>query len=172
MKKIKKLTLAGILAASASAVLAVSSVVEVLDLSCAVFAGFAVVIAVVEIGGGYPFAVYAAAGALSALVLPAKAPAVFFICFFGFYPMLKARFERLHTVVAWSLKVSAFNVFLLAGVFLTRKFMFIPDPPVLDVVVFLVGNAGFILYDILITRLITLYLVKLRRLLGLRDYFK
>lgn len=38
--------------------------------------------------------------------------------------------------------------------------------------VYLLCNGVFVLYDIASTQLITLYLIKLRKMLGLRNFFK
>jgi len=182
----KKIALSAVLSALSIVFLLLGSLIDVLDLSSAVFAGFVIVIAVIELQGSYPVMMYFVISILSVLVLPNKYPAVFFIFFGGFYPIFKAYIERFHYVVAWVVKFSLFNTFLafmiLAVNFLIEKELL---PPFNDldntnsfeifgnfkIIVFIVANFVFLLYDIAMTRIINLYIVKIRKLIGLENYF-
>lgn len=171
-KGIKKITLSAILAAVAFIILLLGSFIEVLDLSCAAVAGFVVVIAVIEIGGYFPMLVYAVASVSSLLLLPNKLPAFIFLSFSGFYPMLKAVFERRHPAIAWVLKFSVFNLCLFISllflkIFISEEISFFN----VKFFVFLVANIVFLLYDICMSKIILLYLVKIRSVLKLDGYF-
>ena len=182
----KKLALSAVLSAMGVVFLTAGSLIEVLDLSAAAIAGFAIVIAVIELQGYYPVLMYFAISILSVLILPNKYPAVFFIFFGGFYPIFKAYIERFHIIVAWVVKFSMFNVFLgfmiLAINFLMNKGFLPPLGDIEDyylsgflenikIIVFVVANFMFLLYDIAMTRIINLYIIKIRKIIGLKNYF-
>ena len=66
----KNLALAALLSALGVVLLYVGAVVEVLDMSMAMLASFPIVFAVVEMGGAWPWLMYAVTGALSLILLP------------------------------------------------------------------------------------------------------
>ena len=186
LSKTKKIALSAILSALGVIFLTIGSLIEVLDLSSAAIAGFVIVIAVIELGKPYPVMMYFLISFLSALLLPNKYPALFFIFFGGFYPIFKSFIERFHPFVAWVVKFSMFNTFL-AFLILAVNFLvkagFLPSFDSIDenslssflsnfkIVVFAVANFVFLLYDIAMTRIINLYLIKIRSLIGLKNYF-
>ena len=109
---------------------------------------------------------------LSLLLLPDKFSGVVYLLFGGIYPILKEFFERLHYVISWILKFSVFNTALLLLIAVSVYVMHVEDTGLgFNWVVFGLGNLTFLLYDIAMTKLISLYLVKLRRLFGFKDYF-
>ena len=80
----------------------IGSLVEALDLSAAVLASLACIIAVIEYGKGAPWAVYGVTSVLSLILLPVKTPAAFYAIFFGFYPILKEKIERRPRLLQWN----------------------------------------------------------------------
>jgi len=180
MKNTKKIALSAILSAAGVVVLLTGSFLQVLDLSAAAIAGLAVVVAVIEMGGKYPVMIYITVSLVSMLILPDKMPAVFFIAFGGIYPMLKASFEKLHPAVSWVLKFSMFNAALLLLIFfmrllLSRELFNLREElaflETFEIIVFLLANFMFLLYDIVMTKIIMIYILKARKLLKLENYF-
>jgi len=179
-KNAQKIALAAILSAVGVVFLLIGSFLQVLDISSAAVAGLAVVIAVIEIRGKYPVLVYFAISLVSLLILPNRLPSVFFILFGGIYPIFKAQFERLHPVVSWVLKFSMFNAVFWFLIFIVRflisreaitvreSLWFLES---FEIVIFLVANLAFLLYDIVMTKIILLYIVKARKLLKRENYF-
>lgn len=140
------------------------SIVEVVDVSMAVIASLFCVLAVIEYGKGAPWMVFLVTAVLSLLLLPNKSPAVYYAFFFGFYPILKAYFERLDKVRAWIFKEITFNV-CLAVMIVLIKLLFMPSvsiPFMMYVIAVLLCEGVFVLYDIALTRLITFYMFRLR----------
>ena len=179
-KNTKKIALSAILSAVGVVFLLIGSFLQVLDLSAAALAGFVVVLAVIEIRGKYPVLIYFSISLISLLILPYKLPAVFFIAFGGVYPLMKAQFERRHPAVSWVLKFSMFNSILWLLIFFVRFLIsreLINPGENLDflknfqIIVFLVANFTFLLYDIAMTKIINLYIIKVRKLLKLENYF-
>ena len=169
----KKLTVCALLAALGVVIMYLGSLVDLLDISMAVIASLLCVIAVIEYGKGAPWMVFAATALLSLLLLPGnKSPALFYTVFFGFYPILKEKIEKKSKVVSWVLKEIIFNVCLIPMVLLT-VFLFI-DPtkntlvnPITISIAVILAEAVFVMYDIAMTRLISFYILKLRKRLKL-----
>ncbi|MGN1127600.1 MAG: hypothetical protein ACI4T6_01445 [Candidatus Flemingiibacterium sp.] len=169
----KKIALAAILSALGVIVLLLGSIFTMLDLTMVAVASLLVVMAVIELGGGYPYLVWLVTGVLALLLLPEKFSAILYMIFGGIYPILKAMFERLHFVVAWIVKLSYFNTMLTLLIFLCNYIFHIPDTELgYSWLVYLLCNGVFVLYDIAVSEIITLYLVKLRKTLGLGNFFK
>ena len=72
MKKTKKIALAAILSALGVLILLLGSIITVLDLTMVAMASLLIMLAVVEIGGGYPYLIWLVTGFLSLLLLPDK----------------------------------------------------------------------------------------------------
>lgn len=173
IKSAKRVALSAILCTLGVLFLYIGSVLEILDLTMGALASVIVIFSVIEIGGKSPYLIYTVTSVLSLLLLPNKFPALLYLGFAGIYPILKEKFERLHFIIAWILKLSVFNTSLLILIFLSTYMFHIPDTQ-LDFkwIVFGLGNATFILYDVAITKIITFYLVKIRNMLKLKNYFE
>ncbi len=172
-KKTKAITLCAIISALEFVMLYVGSVTDVLDLSFCALATFASAIAVIEVGRAAPWVIYAVTSVLSVLLLPNKFIAFVYVLFAGFYPMLKAIFERFHYIVTWLLKLSTFNTALLLVIVICRYLLHIEEMPLaFEALTLLLANVAFVLYDICFTKLITLYIIKLRKRLKLKNYFE
>ncbi len=160
----KRLAVCAVLSALGVVVIWLGSIISVMDLSMAVIASLFSVIAVIEYGKGAPWLVYAVTAILSMLILPEKTGAFLYLCFFGYYPIIKEKLEQLKRPVAWLLKELIFNVFLALSL-IASKFLFsanASEPVILYVIYALLFEIVFPLYDIALTRLITFYIRKLR----------
>ncbi len=153
------------LAALGVVLLYLGSLVEVLDATVAVLASLLCVFAVIEYGKAAPWLVFAVTAVLSVLLLPNKTPAIEYALFFGFYPILKEKYETKKKPIAWLLKEITFNVALVAVFFAFKLFMLgdinIPIP--MYIVLAVVLEAVFILYDLALTKLISYYIYNLRK---------
>ncbi len=161
----KRLTTAAMLSALGVVLLLLGSLVEVVDISMAVIASLLCVFAVIEYGNSTPWLVFFVTGVLSLILLPTKTPAVMYCVFFGYYPIVKEKLERLPKGVSWLLKEVIFNVALAVLLILSRLLLLASDMnPMLFYVAFVVmAEIAFPLYDVALTRLISLYIYKLRK---------
>lgn len=170
-KRTRRLAISAILAALGVVMLYLGALVDVLDLSVAVLASLLCVLAVLEMGGVWPWMIYFVISILSLVLLPQKSPAVVFALFAGYYPILKAYYERMHRVLSWVLKLVHFNLALTAMLFVSFLFITLPDmSPILYVATYALCNAVFVVYDFALTRLISTYLYKLRARLKIKDW--
>ena len=158
------------LAALGVVLLYIGSVIEVLDISIAVIVSLFCVFAVIEYGKAAPWMVFAVTSVLSAVLLPNKTPALMYALFFGYYPILKEKYEKKRTLIAWTLKEITFNIALVAVLFFGKNLVLgdvsIPIP--LYIIAVVVLEVVFVLYDFALTKLITYYLVSLRKRLRIK----
>ncbi len=156
--------MSALLSALGVVMLLIGSLVEVMDLSMAVIASVFCIFAVIEYGGSYPWLIYAVTGTVSLILTPQKSAAAVYLLFFGFYPIIKEKLERLKGLPAWLLKETVFNI-ALAAMLLVSRLMFVAegaDPWYMYLILVILAELAFPLYDIALTRMITLYICKIR----------
>ncbi len=165
-ERTRKLAICAMMCALGVVVLYLGSVVEVLDISMAVIASLFAVFAVIEYGMAEAWTVYAVTSVLSLVLLPQKLPAVMYLLFFGFYPIVKERIEKLRRkVLQWVIKEAIFNVCLILLMLLVKWLVALDGHNlfVFEAVFFILANGTFVIYDIALTRLISMYLFRLRK---------
>ena len=178
--KTKKLTLGAILSAMGVALLFIGSFIETLDLTMAALASFFCIFAVIELGGAYPWLIFAVTGVLSVVLMPYSLTGWFYLLFFGYYPILKAKLERLSRPVSWLLKVLVLNFALIVCVIVAYLLFFGSSGEgnilsaftlvfgesdageAMAIAVYALANVTFIVYDIALTKLITVYFLKIK----------
>ena len=163
MKKTRKIAVSAVLCAMSVIILYFGAVIDVMFLSMAAICSVVVVYAVIEIGGSYPWLIYVITSVLSMMLLPNKMPALAYLVFAGVYPIIKSYAERLPLVASWAVKLVAFNAALTLLIFVSKRIMGLEDLTFgFSPVVYVIGNVTFILFDYVLTKMITLYLRKLR----------
>jgi len=114
MSRTKKLTLSALVTALCVICLAGSMLLPRVSLSLAALAGIFPAITVLACGYGWAAGAAAAAAVLALLLLPEKTAGVWFVCFFGHYPIWKALIEGLQgktgkPMLGWCLKLLGFS---------------------------------------------------------------
>ena len=149
-------------------ILGLGSVIEVLDLTFAMFASLLTVYAVIEIGGAYPWLIWIVTSTIALLLLPLKTPVLFYALLSGYYPILKQKIERkMARLPAWGLKLGVLAISL--GVIWGVMKLFLPDLLeggggwIATATMLVLSVAAFVLYDFALTKLITFYFVKLQK---------
>ena len=179
-KQTKKLTLGAILSAMGVALLFVGSFIETLDLTMAALASFFCIFAVIELGGAYPWLIFATTGVLSVIITPYSLTGWFYLLFFGYYPILKEKYERLPRYISWVLKLLTLNLAMAICVLVTY-FLFFGSSgsgslidtftlifgeseygEVMSIIVWALANLTLVIYDIAPTKLITVYFIKIK----------
>ena len=162
---IRKLAICAMFSALGVVILYLGSLIDVLDIAMAALTSFFVIFAVIEYGGSAPWCIYGVTGILSLILLPNKFPAIMYVLFFGFYPIVKERAERkMSKLVRWSIKEIVFNVCLviLIIVFNILLSLELADVLIFEAVFFILANGVFVIYDIALTRLISAYMFRFR----------
>ena len=168
MKKTKKLSFCGIMTALCVVILLLGSFFSTIDLSMSALAGMVLILAVIEMGDKWAWSVFVASSLVGMLIIPSKLVVCFYVCFMGWYPIAKRSFERLHPFLAWCVKLSAFNVFLTVIIWAVNNILHLPQSDFsFSPALYALGNVTFVIYDIALSKMILLYIVKLRNILKL-----
>lgn len=154
-----------------------SSVFTALDLTIAAATVFLSMFAVMEIGGKYPWMIYGVVSVISLLILPQKFTAVVYVLFFGWYPIAKAYFERFRPVISYVLKFASFNVCYVLIYAVSVRILMLEETGFLSgsvyyIVMLVLGNTVFIMLDVLMRLIVTLYKLKLRKQLKIDKLLK
>lgn len=167
MKTSVKVSLGGVVAALSLVLMFLTSVIPFGTYAFPTFAGILLVLLVINLGYGYAAAVYFVTAVLSFLLVTDKEAALYYAAFLGFYPIVKSLIERIRSrVIRYIVKFILFNICMIAAFYIGITLLSIPKESftLFDVYlpwVFLIaGNVFFIVYDLCVTRLVTLYLLK------------
>jgi len=170
--KTKLLAVCSMFSALGVVILYMGALIEVLDLTMAFIASLIVMAAVIELGGAYPWLIYAVTGTIALLLVPNKFCAVVYFGFVGFYPILKEKFERVPGVACLVMKIASFNLCMLAMWGITQL-LSLPVTFGFPIwVVALVLNAVFVVFDVALTRVITMYVCRWRMKLKIDKWLK
>ncbi len=136
------------------------------DLSILLVCALMTMILVVETGRRAVLIYAAVTSVLAAILLPNKLYAIEYFLFSAAYPLVKLAFEKYRAFLAWPLKLSYLDLCLL-GCILLAKYVFMLEDKMYELtfVTIALGTAVFVIFDLCLTACITLYLVKLRKLI-------
>ena len=170
----KYLTVSAMLVALGVILLGLGSLINTLDLTVAALASILCVWAVIEMGMTYAWMIWLVTSFLAILLLPRKTPGCFYL-FIGLYPILKERLERLPRAVEWVLKIVIFHA-MIALCWLVLR-IFVPGEAALEfgwllLATYALALVAFLLYDYALTKLISFYLQKLQKRIGLKKHRK
>lgn len=161
MKQTVKITFCGIIAALSAVFMLLS---YYLTYAVPAVAGLLIMAAVIEAGYKWALGAYAAASVLVFLFAEPEGK-LLYICFFGYYPILKAVFDRRKSrTLEWVLKLAVFNAaiivvyFVLARIFGVSVEEFGKFGKYSEYIFLLLGNAAFVFYDIAVSRMATVYM--------------
>lgn len=164
-----KVALCGVLSAVAMVLMFMSGIIPFGTFAFPMLSGIMLIAVVIEFNAKWAFAVYFAVSLLALLISADKEAVVYFIMFFGFYPIIKNFIERLRSKsIQYVLKYAVFNVCII-GAFFAATFIF--NVPADSFTVFgfyvpwaflLAGNVFFLLYDRCVTVMVIYYVKKIR----------
>ncbi len=167
MKNTKRLAFASIMSALSVAIMYAGSIIEMLEMSAAALASICVLLVLVETGAKYAWLTYAVTGELSFILLPTKYIAVMFVGFLGFYPMAKAFFEKRFR--GWRclvLKILLLNVCVFLMLLAVRYV--IAEALWFEIMVLVLANIVFVVYDYALTHLLRAYIFVWRKKLRIK----
>ncbi len=165
-KKTSYLTFCALVAALISALM-VASFFPYLTYAVPAVAGAFIILPLVELSKGYALLTYITSSMLVLFFAEPEAK-LMYICFFGYYPVLKAVYEKIGSrVIEYILKLLTFNgAVTLIYVGLTKLFGIslegIGEYGKYGIIfLYSIGNIAFILYDICLTQLCGFYIYRL-----------
>lgn len=166
LKQNTKIALCSVTAALAVAVM-LASYFPYLTYAVPALAGLFIMMPLIEINTRWAFSAYAVSAVLT-IIFAEPESAVMYLCFFGYYPIIKALIEHLHkTVVEWIIKIAVFNIAVISGYALLTFVMGISVEDIGELgkygayILLGFGNIVFVLYDIAISRMSVLYMIRL-----------
>ena len=177
MKQSSKTALGGIISALSVMLMLLTTVIPFMTYAIPLLSGALLIPIIIEINKRWAFAVYVAVSLLAVFVVNDREAAVFYVSFFGYYPILKQLLEKhLPKAVRWLIKFFVFNFSVIVGYFLSTYVLGVSFDDMGDMgkygalITLALANVVFIAYDIMLTRLVKLYLVKYRK--SIRKIFK
>ncbi len=166
MNKVGNVTLCAMMAALAS-VFMLTSYFPYLTYAIPAVAGLFIMIAVIETDLKWAFISYAASAVIVGILAEPEAK-MLYILFFGYYPIVKALFERLKSrVLEYVFKFSVFNIAVILAYTVVSILFKIDVGEMGDfgrhtaVVLIIAANIVFPVYDIAVSRMAQYYSVKL-----------
>lgn len=166
MKRTGRITLCAMLAALASLSM-LTSYFPYLTYAIPALAGLFIMVAVIEIDAKWAALAYVASAVITALVAEPEAK-MLYVLFFGYYPVVKAVFEKLKSRVAeYILKFAVFNA---ATVFAYGVVAALIGVDISDMgdfgkystaVLLIAANVVFVVYDLAVTKMAAFYIVRL-----------
>ena len=167
MKTSVKVSMGGVVAALCLVLMLLTSVIPFGTYAFPAFAGMLLVLLVYNLGFPYAVAVYIITAVLSFLLVADKEAALLFAIFLGYYPIVKGLIERFKSKVwQYVFKLLIFNASMIGSFYIGISLLSVPKESFNIFGVYLpwlflvIGNAVFIIYDLCITRLVTIYLIK------------
>lgn len=167
MKNTIKIAFCGMTAALSAAVLFFTGIVPIATLALPAVAGCLLIPVVAELGVPWGFGVFAVCGVLSFLLTPDREAALFYVLFFGYYPVLVGVLGRIRNKAArYLVKFLVFNAAVILETVLSIFVLRIPWETIsflgkaTPVVLLAMANLVFFLYDRALGGLIALYFHK------------
>lgn len=166
VKKSTQVALGGLAAALCLLLMFLTGIFPFATYALPALAGMVLIAVVRENGYKAAVTVYAAVSLLSVFIVPDRQAAILFIAFFGYYPILKGKLERLAAAVRWALKLFFFNAAVVLG-YLAIIYLFGIDEVLEEIgvlgeysllVLLLGGNVVFLVYDYALNNIEYLYL--------------
>ena len=172
----RRIATCGVFCALAVVVMGMGVVIEVLDLTAAAAAAIILLPILLCYGGKYAGLSYAVTATLGILLMPQSLSAWMYAGLTGFYPMVKQRLDRLPRVLGWAVKLLLLTavLFLYLAVFFFimlggegsftdaffKGFGEAGEPPVMAWAVVGLSVFTFVLFDLLIDRLLVIYYIR------------
>ena len=173
MNKSIRVAFCGIITALCTVLMFLTGLISIGTYALPAFAGILLIVVVIEMGTGWAWPVYIAVSVLSVLLSGDKEAAMLFVLFFGYYPILKAVFEKIQKkYLAFVLKFAVFNSSMLACFFLSIKVLGVPEDSFTFFGVYLpwlflvVGNFVFVIYDYAISTLVLAYYQRFHKIVS------
>ncbi len=165
MKNTGRITLCAMMAALASLFM-LTSHFPYLTYAIPAVAGLFIMIAVIEIDVKWSVLAFVASAVIITLIAELEAK-MLYVLFFGYYPILKAVFEKLKSrVLEYVLKFAVFNAAVLLAYGVVAGLIGVDLGDMGDfgvytsVILFIAANAVFPLYDIAVSRMAQFYIIR------------
>lgn len=171
IKKSTQVAMGGI-ASALCLLLMLLTIIPIATYTMPALAGMVLIVVVIENGYSTAWMVYAAVGFLSLFICPDKEAAMLFVGFFGYYPIIKGKLERIRIRAGeYTVKFIIFNAAMVAN-YLVIIFLFGMQKILEEVgplgqysvlALLALGNVVFFVYDLALSKIIMAYKYVLRK---------
>lgn len=173
MRQSLKLAFCGVVSALSLALMFMALVIPALSYTLPAVCGMLLMAVAAEINRRAAFAVYICVDILGFILSPEKSAVILYILFFGYYPILKSLIEKISArVLEWAIKILVFNaaavaVYYTAALVLTvsNDFFGLSGSAAMLLLLGML-NIAFVLYDVALTKLAALYMLKFHPKIG------
>lgn len=161
-------------AALCTAVMTLTGLIPIGTYAMPALAGAVLIAVVAEAGTSWAMSVYAAVSLLSVFLAADKEAVLFFVLFFGYYPVLKAVLEKhlRSRALRAAAKLMVFNAAAILEFWAAARFLGVPAEsyslfghPV-PWIFLLAGNFVFVVYDYALSLLVAAYFGRLHKLVA------
>lgn len=166
-RKTYYIAVGGLASALSMVILFLTGIVPASEIALPAIAGILLIPVVIEAGPRWALLIFVSVSLLAFFFCPNKSAALFYIVFFGHYPIVKRYIEMLPTkLLRWVLKYAVFDVCVGAALAFTFWLGGLPKEfnstayIVFSIVIF---NITFLIYDFALTRMIVFYFYKIRK---------
>lgn len=151
--------------ALATALMLLGGILPLATFCAPAFAGLLIMPVAIEYGNKTGTILYIAIGLLSLFVVADKEMALIFIFFLGYYPLLKTQLEKIAVkLIKFTAKLAVFN-FSIISMYLVVLLLFpmgiisqeLDITGIFLVVLLVLANITFIIYDVAVARIVGLY---------------
>lgn len=166
-----RVALGGVVSSLCILAMFMTGVAPFLYLTLPMLAGALLIVIVVEVNASWAFLTYVAVSLLSLFVTFDKEAAVIFILFFGHYPILKQKIEKIPTkLLKIIVKFIVFNICIVADYQVTIHLLglsdFMDDFAILGqygiYILWAFSNIFFIFYDYVLSGIVDIYIKRLK----------
>ena len=175
----RRVATCGVFCALAVVMLGLGAVIEVLDITASTAAALILLPILLCYGGKFAWLSYAVTATLGVLLMPQSLAAWMYAGLTGFYPMVKQKLDKLPRVLGWTVKLllltavlclylAIFFFIMLGGEGSITDAFFAgfgekDSPPVMAWAVVGLSVLTFVLFDLLIDRLLILYYLRWKK---------
>ncbi len=140
------------------------TMLDILDITVAAACSLISVMVIKEAGIRYTLFMYFASSVLTFLLMPSSSAVIYYISFFGYYPILSNRLSKLPKLFSKLLSFVIFNVIMVADFLLFTKIFGIAGEPFwMYIALIVTGNIFFAAYDYALPAFNFIYEKKLRK---------
>lgn len=166
-----KTAFGGIITALSTLLILMSSFISVLSYVLSAISGLLILLCAMETGYRRGWMAFVSTSLISFLLSVDKSAVILFVLILGYYPMLKFKIESMKQIriIKIILKILIFNIAVISEYFITIKLFNVPEEALvwfgvpMPLVMLVVGNFTFLMYDRAITNLSYIYFYRYRK---------
>ena len=160
---IRKIALSSLLSALIVVLVLFGTFIDLLDITVAAICALIINIVQIEVKGRYPFLVYVTSSILCLIFTPLSTATLYFIGYFGYYPIIKTKLTKLKKVYRKLICVLFFNVAMCLLMLLFKAVFALQNEPwQVYFALIITLNIFFICFDYLLDVFIFIYYKKIR----------